>query len=40
MKTAENAEEDPDNPEGDNQMQYFSDESYRPSIGAVINCCL
>ena len=25
MKTSENPEEDPDNPEGDNQKEYFSD---------------
>jgi hypothetical protein len=25
MKTPVNPEEDPDNPEGDNQMEYFSD---------------
>ena len=38
MKTPENTQEDPDDPEpadGDIQMEYSSDQSYSPSIGAV-----
>jgi hypothetical protein len=37
MKTTENKEEDPDDPEpadeGDIQMEYSSDYLYKPSIG-------
>jgi hypothetical protein len=36
-KTPENTEEDPDDPEpadGNNQVEYFSDQLYSPSMGA------
>jgi hypothetical protein len=35
MKTAEDAEENPNNPEGDNQMEYSSDSCTAPSIAAA-----
>jgi len=35
MKTVEDTEEDPNNPAGDNQMEYPSDSCTAQSIGAA-----